>query len=167
MGDPILGAKLWSILASCGTVAMLVVVAMRSEALGPRSGSVLLAAGAVGLLLFDPLFCITAGKTWNHEMPAALALAALLVLGRAGERDSLAASAAAGLCAGLAVGFRLTFAPMLLPMCAEAAFHSQQRRRPITHAAWFGIVATIAMAPSLYYFATAREAFLFGNSATS
>ena len=162
-GDVILGAKLWSILSSCALVAMVVFVAMRRDAFAFRAGSVLLAAGAVSLMLFDPLFCVTAGKTWNHEAPTALALAALLLLGRAGGRDSLTASAAAGLCAGLAVGFRLTFAPMLLPMTVAAVLYSQPRRRQIAHAVWFGFLATIAMAPSLYYLATAREAFLFGN----
>ena len=52
---------------------------------------------------------------------------------------------------------------MLLPMVLAAALYALPRRRQVIHAAWFGIMATIALAPSLYYFFTAHKAFMFGN----
>ena len=157
-GDLILGTKFVSIFASCASLGLLVLVALRRPARG-----LWLAAGALALVIFDPLFFYTTGQTWNHELPTALALGALLLLDRAGGRDSLACSALAGLCAGLAVGCRLTFAPMLLPMGLAAFFFAVNRKRQLIHVVIFTATATLALAPSIYYLVTAREAFLFGN----
>jgi hypothetical protein len=70
-GNIILGAKLVCFSASAMLVLGLVVAAMRVRRLVP---AVALSAAAVVLLLGDPLFRYTAGKTWNHEVPSALLL---------------------------------------------------------------------------------------------
>ena len=160
-GDFILGPKLLCVLASVITAALLAIAAVRLRE-GPAL-RLFLATGALAFLLFDPLFCYTAGKTWNHEIPTALALGAFLLLIRAADRDSILASASAGLCAGLAVGCRLTFAPMLVVMCVTPFFYGAPRRRQAMHAAVFTIATTTALLPSLTAFVAAPEAFLFGN----
>lgn len=161
--DLVLGAKLISILATCSIIGMLVREAVRRPAFGHPAGGLFVAVGGVALLIFDPLFSTATGKTWNHEVPTALVFAALLLIGRAGERNSLFASVLAGLMAGLAVGFRLTFAPVLVPLALAAFLYPVPLRRQLAHGIAFGLCATVALAPSLYFLCTDREAFLFGN----
>src|SRR4051794_38470410 len=73
--QPVLSAKLLGVLASTGTVGIIFFAATRRRhpaPLPPRH--LLFAAAAVALLLCDQLFTYTAGKTWNHELPAFLVL---------------------------------------------------------------------------------------------
>jgi hypothetical protein len=161
--DLVLGAKLVSILATSSLIAMLVREAVRRPTFGHPAGGLLVAAGALALMIFDLVFCATTGKAWNHEVPAALTFAALLLIGRASERDSLAASMLAGLAAGLAAGFRLTLAPVLAPLALAAFLYPFSLRRRLVHGAVFRVCAVVALSPALYFFCVDREAFLFGN----
>jgi len=161
--DLVLGAKLVSILATASVIAMLAREAVRRPAFGHPGGSLLVTMGALALMIFDPVFCATTGKTWNHEVPTALAFASLLLIGRASEHDSLAASMLAGLTAGLAAGFRLTLAPVLAPLALAAFLYPLPFRRQFIHGLVFGVCSVLALSPALYFLSVDREAFLFGN----
>lgn len=158
-GDLVLGAKMVNVAASAGIVLALVLLALRRTSwLG-----ILIALGAVLLLLFDPLFRFSTGKTWNHEVPTALLLAAGGLLLVALRRDTLWLTAAAGMCGGLATGCRLTFAPTLIGLFVFALLYPTPGRRRFGHAATLTLAATLALGPSLYYLATETERFLFSN----
>jgi hypothetical protein len=126
-GNIILGAKLVSFSASALLVLGLVVAAMRVRRVYI---ALILGLTAILLLLTDPLFRYTAGKTWNHEVPSALLIGAIASLAAAARRDNLWLTAAAGVFVGLATGCRLTFAPTfvgllifvwLMPLVAPTA----------------------------------------------
>jgi hypothetical protein len=158
-GDLIYGAKLLGVAATLSTAALLLGLALRRS----TGGALLAGALALALLLADPLFRFTAGKTWNHEIPTAWLLAALVLMARAAERDRLWLTALAGLCGGLAAGCRLTFAPTLVGLFLFTLLLPLAGRRRLLHAATLTAAATLALAPSLYYALTHTEAFVFGN----
>jgi len=91
-GNIILGAKLVSFSASALLVLGLVVAAMRVRRVYI---ALILGLTAILLLLTDPLFRYTAGKTWNHEVPSALLIGAIASLAAAARRDNLWLTAAA------------------------------------------------------------------------
>jgi len=158
-GDLVFGAKMVNVIASAGVVLGLVLLALRRG----RWAGILLALAAVLLLLSDPLFRYATGKTWNHELPTALLLAAGGLLLAALRRDQLWLTAVAGVCGGLAVGCRLTFAPTLVGLFVFALLHPTPGRRRFGHAAILTLAATLALGPSFYYLATETERFLFSN----
>ncbi|MEQ1862830.1 MAG: hypothetical protein ABMA13_23150 [Chthoniobacteraceae bacterium] len=158
-GDLVFGAKLVSFAATAFVICLVVWLAMRGD---PRRG-VLIGGAAVLVLLGDPLFLFTAGKTWNHEVPTALLIAAGASLVLASGRDRLWQTACAGVLAGLATGCRLTFAPMLIGLFVFVLLFPVPWRRRFMHAGVLTIAATIALGPSLYFLATQTEAFIFGN----
>lgn len=121
------------------------------------------AVGAALLLIFDPLFAYTTGRTWNHDLPSLLTVAAVLLHIGAAERNALCLAMCSALAAGLAAGTRLTYAPILIPLWLSIwAFPLPIRRRFALASAYIA-TATVALGPSLYYLITHREAFLFGN----
>lgn len=158
-GDLILGAKLVGFLATAGLLGGLIWI-------GARRGTWptwLFTLAVVLFFLADPLFLRTAGKTWNHEVPAALLIAAIGLLIVATRRDALWLTALAGVSAGLAAGCRLTFAPPLIGLFVLTLIVPLPWRRRWIHAATLTLSATLALAPSLYYLAAHPEAFVFGN----
>jgi hypothetical protein len=159
-GDVILGAKMVCFGATALLLCGLVAAALRTSRVGI---AILVAIGAVALLLGDPLFRYTAGKTWNHEVPTALLVAAVACIAASANRDRLWLTALAGICGGLATGCRLTFAPALIGLFAFVWLFPMDPRRRAVHALLLTATATLALAPSIYYLFTQREAFLFGN----
>jgi hypothetical protein len=161
-GDPILGPKLLSFLASWLGAGIILWVALRYT---QGSAWVRLTVGASLLVLlhFDPLFLYTAGKTWNHEVPALLLLLAILFHVESFRRNSTRFIALSGLACGLAIGTRLTFLPCIIPLLGTIILFPVEPRRRWTLAAAFSGGAAISMAPSLYFLATSPEPFLFGN----
>ncbi len=166
-GDLILGAKLVNFAASAAVLAVLVLLVWKGMGSEPGPGSAWRRWGAVGVivavLLGDPLFRYTAGKTWNHEVPTALFLAAGGCLLLALRRDRLGWTVLSGLLGGLAVGCRLTFAPTLIGFFAFTLFFPGSWRRRLAHAGVLTLAATIALGPSLYFLATEPERFVFAN----
>lgn len=162
-GQLLLMAKCVSVGSTCGVAILLFLTAMTCPSPQARHGRRLLACSTLALFLFDPLTVATTGKTWNHELPALLTVAALLLHSEAGRRDSLACMGASGALLGLAIGTRLTFAPIGMPLALFPVLFSTSWRRRFTHTAVFCLAGVVACAPSLYFLFTDREAFLFGN----
>jgi hypothetical protein len=159
-GDLIFGAKLVCFGASALLVLGLIVASLRTRSL---TAAIFLGIGVLLLLLSDPLFRYTAGKTWNHEVPTALLMGAVACLAAAAKRNQLGLTLAAGALGGLAAGCRLTFAPTLLGLFAFTWLIPVPRQRRACHAAVLTAAATAALLPSLYYLATQTESFIFGN----
>jgi len=161
-GDPILGPRLLSFAASWLAAGVILLASLRGRRDGALS-RLAIGAALMTLLVFDPLFIYTAGKTWNHEVPTALFLVAILFQLEAARRNSLMLVALSGAACGLAVGCRLTFAPCLLPLVVVTLAFPVQWPRRWAMAGVFTIAATVSLAPSLYFLATVPKPFLFGN----
>jgi hypothetical protein len=158
-GDLILGAKLVGFVATAALILGLAVAACCRA----RWQNLLLAATVLGLLLTNPLFLYTEGKTWNHEVPTALLLGSGALLIAAASKDRLWLTALAGILGGLAAGCRLTFAPALLGLALFVWLQPAPSRRRLAHFLTLTFFATLALAPALMCFALQPEAFVFGN----
>lgn len=157
----ILSAKMLSLIGSIGVLVLLASRALRTA--GPAWwGGGLFACGAV-LLLCDPVFLRTAGKTWNHELPGFFALAAFVAQVAAIEKKSLAWATLAGFAMSAAIGMRLTFLPIALPLAASCLMVHASVRSRIAMIASFAAGGVVAGLPTLHYLATCPEAFWFGN----
>lgn len=156
-GNLVFGAKLVSFAATAAMIAGLVFAALRNW---PRYPLVI-AASLVLLLLGNPIFRYTAGKTWNHEVPTALLLAGGGCLLLALRRDRLWLTMGAGVLGGLAVGCRLTFAPALVGLFLFALLFPLSWRRRMVHASALTASATLALSPTLYFLALEPEKFAF------
>ena len=73
----------------------------------------MIVAAVVLILISNPLFLFTSGRSWNHDLPTVLTLLAFVAVAHRGLKNPGSAwwMLAAGVLMGLAVGFRLTFAP--------------------------------------------------------
>lgn len=161
---PIWSAKVVNVLASTVTVALILLAGTRRKAQSPLAARHLWCAGAaVVLLLSDQLFTYTAGKTWNHEIPAFLLIGAVLAHLRSVEKSARRWSAVAGGCVGLAIGTRLTYAPVALGFLALLAFAPLPARWRVQAMALWCLGCLVALAPSIYFFCADRERFLFDN----
>ena len=121
------------------------------------------AVGAVGFLIFDPLFSFTTCRAWNHDTAAVFTVLAIILQIRAAQCDSLGLTAASAVCAGLAVGTRLTYAPILIPLWASTWLFPCPFRRRLAFASIHLVAATAALGPSLFYLCTSPKQFVFGN----
>lgn len=162
IGDPILAPKLLSFAGSWLAVGAILWAAFRTIR-APTAHLIVIGASLLVLFLFDPLVLYTAGKTWNHEVPACLLILSILFHVESARCNSLPLIALSGAACGLAVGCRLTFAPCLLPLVALTLFFPGEMRRRWRMAALFTGAATLALAPSLYFLATSPQPFVFGN----
>jgi hypothetical protein len=159
----VLGAKLLSVLASTAVLGAVLLRATRRTPFGADSWRVPIGLALALLLITDPLFLWTSGKTWNHEIPAMLLVAAYLCQVTAIDRNSLVFSSLSGFLVSLAVGTRLTVLPALLPFAATFLLPRVSISRRLALFTAFTTAGIIGAAPSLYSFFTARDAFLFGN----
>jgi hypothetical protein len=161
-GELILSAKVLSAFASTILIMLIAGVGLlRREVAG--TGAWLGVFTLPLLLLCDPLFVFTAGKTWNHEVPTALLALAIVFHVRATGRSAVLWLTLSGVAAGLAVGSRLTFALALVPLaCAILLFPGSWPRR-FALAALFTAVTTAALTPTLFLLFQYPEPFLFGN----
>lgn len=159
----IFNARLLSLVCTGALLVVLYVCAHRSLAgRGPWvrfSG----ASALVLLLVCDPLFLRTTGRTWNHEAPVLLLVVAILCHLRAMSAPAHRWMLLGGLATGLAIGTRLTFAPVALPLFCAAFLLPAEKRQRCFYSLTFAAAVTVAMAPSLYYFVRDPQAFLFGN----
>ena len=121
------------------------------------------AAGAVILLVLDPLFFFTTGRAWNHDSAALFIVLAMILQVNAARRDSIPYAIASAVCGGLAAGTRLTCAPILIPLWISIWFFPAPIRRRALVACLYFIAATAALGPSLYYLFAHTDPFLFGN----
>ncbi len=163
----LLAARLLEMLASFGTICFLLIVNLRTFHAQPPKLRTMLAIGLTVLVLANPIFTLTSGRSWNHDLPTFLMLLALAALQGAGgerRRPRTLLALAAGLLMGIATGVRLTFAPPALAMMAwpYVADHLALRKRwqlALTYSA--GVV--VALIPVLVIFWLAPQRFLFGN----
>ncbi len=175
LADPLLlSARLLNIAAATGTFALLMGTAFArlrriSPARRPAAG-----AAAVLLLAASPAFLHASGRAWNHDLPIFLSLAAFLLLlwglehgpgrdGHAAAGSAAAGSAAAGLLLGLAIAVRLSYAPLALPFLLAPLLWNVRGRRFLWSALAFAAGMAVGLLPALWGFATAPDAFLFGN----
>ncbi len=160
---PIFSAKLFSVCCSWVLGLLLVVTAYKYPPFRQRHHAFPAACLALGFLFFDPLFAYTSGKTWNHEFPTCLAIAATLLVIKNFGRASVKLSTLAGLCLGCAIGTRLTFAPLLIPITIAPLFTETTLHRRILLALTCGAGAFAGLLPALLLYGAAPEAFLFDN----
>jgi hypothetical protein len=163
--DVIDGGKILSVLASTGVVGLLfwVALARSGNTLRPRE-RLWVATGAAILLLFDPLFLYTSGKTWNHELPAFLLALAVVLHVESFHSRPLLLAALSGFSAGLATGTRLTYGPPCAAFLVHLAIWGGDtwRDRLRLVIVW-GSACFVALLPSFYFLVAHREAFLFDN----
>lgn len=159
--SPVWAGKTSSLVATLGLVLLLATVARGAA---NSRDQLILPPLVVLLLLADPLFAFTTGKTWNHETSAACVLVAVFSISRGISRHSSTWIGCGGAFAGLAIGFRLTAAPVAaaLALCCLLLPAANWGRR-LRLAGLFAVAATVASAPSLILFVSAPEQFLFGN----
>jgi hypothetical protein len=160
----VLGAKLVSVLSSFAVLGVILARAARRNPFGLASWTAPTIIALALLLVTDPLFLWTAGKTWNHELPTMFLVVGYLCQIAAVQRNSLLFSGLAGFMVSLAIGTRLTVAPAVLPFLASfLIIPSASASRRFAHFAVFAGAGIVAAAPSLVSFFTSREAFLFDN----
>ena len=160
--SPLAAAKLLSVLASTGVIALLAYWVGRERNLPSIVRVAVCLAGAV-LFLFDPLVLFTSGKMWNHEVPTALIVAALVLQAATFSRPSAGVLFCCGLLSALAAGSRLTFGPMLLPLLGAACIAGKTTRDRLRLGLYWSAGAFIGFLPSLWLFLLSPENFVFGN----
>jgi hypothetical protein len=161
LGSPILSAKLFSFFSSAGMLGLLCWIGYRASRAG--KGNLFAAVSLPLLLFFDPVFYYTAGKTWNHEVPSFLTVAAILLQVAAVRRRLFWLAVISGCAGGLAVGSRLTFAPILLPLFVAPLFHPGTWRDRLLLMWWSGVGMAGGLFPSFVLFLQSPDNFLFGN----
>src|SRR4029078_13173646 len=77
----------------------------------------LLPVALVIVVFFDPVFIHSSGKTWNHDLPAACMIVALISTATNYRRASVTLALIAGAATGIAAGTRLTSLPLVMPIC--------------------------------------------------
>jgi hypothetical protein len=160
----ILGAKVLSVLSSFAVLAVILTRAARRSPFGSAAWTVSIGAALALLLITDPLFLWTSGKTWNHELPTMFLVVGYLCQVAAVQQNSVLFSGLAGFMLSLAIGTRLTILPAVAPFLASFLFiPGVTATRRLTHLAAFSGAGIVAAAPTLLSFFTSREAFLFGN----
>lgn len=160
----VLAAKLVSIVASLVVLAIVAARIARNKPFGAASWCVPLIVAVAALLLTDPLFLWTSGKTWNHEVPVMLLVVAFLCQVGAVQRNSLLLSVLSGFLVSLSIGTRSTVLPVVIPFAASFLLvpEASARRRSALFGA-FLLAGLVGAAPSLYSYLTSRDAFLFCN----
>jgi hypothetical protein len=160
----VLAARSFSALCAAGAAAIFFHVAYKLlPHLGPRR-RFWFAFGIGLILLSNPLFTRTAGRSWNHDFPVLTSLLAFLVLSRGMATGNPWPTAAAGFFVGLAVTARLTFATELLPFVLfPLIYPGLATRRRVGHLLAFAAGGLVAAAPTIYIAAQAPAAAYFDN----
>jgi hypothetical protein len=166
----LLAARLFSVACAAGAVAILVHAAAAGLSGLGRVSRLLAAAGTGLLLLANPVFRYTTGRTWNHDFPTLLTLLAVLCVAEGlgpGRRGAGAWTwvAASGLLVGAAAGARLTYLPAVAPFALVVAAGGGPARRRLALLRTFGGGVALGLLPALALLAVAPEQFLFGNFA--
>jgi hypothetical protein len=161
-GDVIFGAKLLSVFASIGVIALICWAALSRMGNGLQPYERLwLAIAATLLLLFDPLFLFTSGRTWNHELAAFFLAAALVFHVESFRSRPLLCSGLSGCALGFAAGTNLGYATAAVAFIAHLLISGSETwpRRLRLIAVWI-LGASVALIPCLYFLASSPEAFL-------
>jgi hypothetical protein len=156
----LLAARLLSVVCAWLTIVAVFYMALHAFQERSRGLHFLVAAGSIGLLVFNPVFAHTAGRAWNHEAVVLLALLAFLAHCRGMKTGSVKHICFSGALVGLAVGIRLTFAPAILGFLLVLFIYSRQPKRSLL---FFISGLLVALLPSILLFAIAPEQFVFGN----
>ena len=162
----LLAARAISALGALATVAMLYGACWRSAVGKTSFWKYWISAGAVVILLANPIFQSTTGKAWNHDVAGALVLGALLLLPRGGERQQIRRRLVlSGLLLGLAVGVRLSYAAALPAFLILLYWvHEERQLADLAKRAlnfWAGFIT--ALLPLLVLIVLAPARFVFGN----
>lgn len=156
-------AKALCAFATAGMVVLISGIAGSGHP-GQRAGWRWLVAGLCAvLLIFDPSFTFTTGKTWNHEIPGALVVAGIVLFAWGFTNQKWWIIALSGVAVGGAIGIRLTYAPLIVVFLACGWSAGIPPRARWTVAACFLGGAGLAMLPSLILYLVAPEQFMFGN----
>jgi 4-amino-4-deoxy-L-arabinose transferase-like glycosyltransferase len=157
-------ARLLSAVCACAMLALIGTWIYRHQP-GSSSIRLIVAGGAVGLMLVSPLFAYTTGLAWNHDLATLLAVVAFLVLVhalRAEQRPGW--MVVSGALVGLAAGTRLSMAALAIPfVVAVLLLPAANGRTRLRLAASFGGGVALAMVPVAVLMALAPAQFVLGN----
>ncbi len=165
LGVPLLfGAKCVGVLASLSVAGLLAMRCLSDREVANQRVATAMAVSSVVIFLFDPLFVRTAGKTWNHELPACFAVLAFYLHIGAARKKSLRFAFASGVLLSLAIGTRLTWLPVALPFLgAIFIFPECDRGRKMRLAGAFAVGGIVGGLPTLLSFYADPAAFWFNN----
>ena len=161
----LLSARVVSVICTWIMLVLIAAVASRQLASSPPRSRWLLSLGAALLLFSNPLTRYTCWRAWNHPAAVLLATGAVVCLWR-----GAAATRGrwwfffGGLLVALAIGTRLTVAPLafgLLAMTLLAPRELSLRERTMRAVALCA-GSFVGALPTLWIFAAAPEAFVFG-----
>lgn len=164
----LLTARIVSIVASTGTLALLMGVALwRLDNIRPWS-RLGIASLVLLLLIATPAYSFASGRAWNHDVALFLALSSFVLLAGALEHTVLEKSGAvrvicAGLLLGLSASTRLTMAPLALPFVLAPLCWGLGWTRTLRTALWFALGMTLGLATIWFSLVVAPNAFFFGN----
>ncbi len=163
-GHPFLCARIFNVCCATATVWIVFCYAWKKTGASLPGKRLMSAGGVAALMLFSPLFIVTTGKAWNHDLPVLLTVVAILLHLRAARGTApVLCVLVSGLCVGFAVGSRLTFAPLVAPFFVAIFLFPQTLRRRFFLTALFSAAVAAALLPVFWYVHLAREQFLFGN----
>jgi len=160
----LLAARSFSVICGTATVVAVLVVAHRILNEIPKWRRWFFAISTCLLFMANPLFAVTSGRAWNHDLPTLLTLCVFLIISQMQESRKRGLLAFfAGCLSGLCMGVRITFAPsvvgfalaiLLLPNVAKP-------KRKLLIAA-FAAGVLIALLPLAAMFAIAPHQMIFG-----
>jgi 4-amino-4-deoxy-L-arabinose transferase-like glycosyltransferase len=162
----LLGARLFSF--ACASLSMMLIFCTALAVLRGHHWTLrfLVGAGVVLVLLSNPLFTYTSGRTWNHDLPVLLTLAAFIVHCQGARRQELDRWIFfSGALVGAAVGTRLSYGLALAPFAGVIFVGPGPAtvRRRLRLLLSFSAGVLVALLPSLLIFVLAPQQFVFGN----
>ena len=159
----LLAARSFNVL--CGWLTLMVVFAVAArEFRHAGKAQIWIAAAAAVTLLGSPLFRLTSGSAWNHDLAVLCAVAGFAALLRAHE--GIAAHrwlAVSAVLLGVAIGTRLSFLPLIVPFACIAAVTGSTPRERLLRIALFSAVVVVSLTPTLVLCARAPAQFFFDN----
>jgi len=159
-----LAARAFSTLCGWLTIVLIVRLAWKAFDGHREDQRMLLACGAGGVLLFNPVFTYAFPLAWNAALPALLAVAAVATHCRGARDRAPGWFFASGLLIAVAMGTRLTYAPLGLPFLVMAWWlpgaAAGQRMRCLVSAG-FGLA--LGLLPVVWAAGLAPDQFLFDN----
>lgn len=166
----LLSARLVSIVAAAGTLALLMLVALRRLTHISPWRRVATASLLLLLLIAAPGYWFAAGRAWNHDLAVLLALTAFALLCHALEGTAATTitrfswlGVVAGILLGAAISVRLTMAPLALPFLLAPLCWGRRGRALWMPALAVAIGMAIGGAAIWFAFVTTPGGFLFGN----
>ena len=149
----------------CGWLTVLLIFALAARAFhDARSARLWLAAAAAAAVVASPLFGLTSGSAWNHDLAVLTATAAFAAMLRAFEPAAARWwMVAAGALLGIAIGTRLSFLPLLLPFVCFAVVGTRDWPDRLARVGLFATATVVALSPTILLALSAPEQFFFGN----